>query len=126
MRQTRFFKCTHCGNIAELVNDSGAPLVCCGENMQELIANTVEASKEKHIPVVVVEDERVSVTVGAAEHPMIETHYIEWIYLETENGSQRKFLSPGDAPNAVFTVIDDKPLAVYAYCNIHGLWKKEL
>lgn len=122
----KFYICNHCGNLVEVINDSGVPMVCCGEKMSEITANTVEASQEKHIPVVTVNGNEVEVKVGEAAHPMVEEHSILWIYLQTENGSQRKALKPGDAPEAKFTLNNDRAVAVYAYCNLHGLWKKEL
>lgn len=123
---SKFRICRHCGNLVGMIHDSGVPMICCGEPMAELEANTVEASVEKHLPVVSVDGDRISVSVGSAAHPMVEEHYIQWIYLQTEHGGQRKALNPGDAPEAVFTVTDDKPVAVFAYCNLHGLWKTEL
>ena len=118
--------CSQCGNIVYKVKDSKVPVFCCGKPMNELTANTVEASVEKHLPVVEVEDNVVRVTVGAVEHPMAEEHFIEWIYLETENGGQYKKLTPGQVPAAVFTVTGDKAVAAYAYCNLHGLWKTDI
>ena len=87
---------------------------------------TVEASGEKHLPVVTVEDGAVHVNVGSVDHPMIPEHYIEWVYVQTENGGQRKALKPGDAPSVSFCLGDDKAVAVYAYCNLHGLWMTEV
>lgn len=124
--EKKFYICRHCGNIAGMINDAGVPLVCCGEKMDVLTANTVDASQEKHVPAVTVEGNEVIVNVGTVAHPMIPEHSILWIYLETENGGQRKVLKPGDAPEAKFTVTNDKPIAVYAYCNLHGLWKTNL
>lgn len=124
--KTNFYICNKCGNIVEKIHDSGAPLVCCGEKMTRIEAGVVEASREKHIPVVKVEGSIVSVDVGSVEHPMAEEHSILWIYLETDKGGYRKHLKPGEAPKAVFTVTDEKPVAVYAYCNLHGLWKAEI
>jgi superoxide reductase len=105
-----------------MIHSSGVSIVCCGEDMQELKANTVDASTEKHVPVVTVNGNTVTVKVGAVDHPMVAEHYIEWIYLQTEKGNQRKCLNPGDAPVATFTLVDDKPVAAYEYCNLHGLW----
>lgn len=124
--KAKFYICPHCGNIVEKVKDSGVPVVCCGQKMQELVPNTVEASGEKHIPVVKYENGVVTVNVGSVEHPMADVHYIEWIYLETEKGGQRKNLNPREAPAVSFQVGDDKPVAVYAYCNLHGLWMTEV
>jgi superoxide reductase len=122
----RFFRCKHCGNIATKILDSGVALVCCGEEMEEMTANTVDASKEKHVPAVSVVGNIVKVEVGSAPHPMEEKHYIMWIYLQTKKGGQRKCLSPGEEPKAVFSLEDDELVAVYEYCNIHGLWKTEV
>lgn len=123
---TRFFICKHCGNIIGMIRSSGAKVSCCGEEMTELVANTVEASHEKHIPVVTVEGDTVTVKVGSVPHPMLEEHYIMWVYLQSEKGGQRKCLKPGDEPVVSFKVIDDKPIAVYEYCNLHGLWKADI
>ncbi|MBN7774190.1 desulfoferrodoxin family protein [Clostridium aminobutyricum] len=127
MSDKKFFVCKHCGNLVELIHDSGVSMVCCGDPMTELVANTVEASVEKHIPVVTVEGNKITAKVGSVEHPMVDEHYIEWIYLQTEKGGQRKNLLPGEAPEASFLVVDDeKPVVVFAYCNLHGLWKAEV
>jgi len=122
----KFYICKHCGNVIEIIRDTGVPIVCCGENMEELVPNTVEASGEKHKPVVEVSGDRVKVSVGSVEHPMLEEHSIEWILLETEKGSRRKTLEPGEVPSAEFVIIDDKPKAAYAFCNLHGLWMTEI
>lgn len=123
---TKFYKCSHCGNVIEKVKDVGVPVVCCGEKMEELVPNTVEASNEKHVPVVKVENDRVYVDVGSVSHPMEEKHWIEWVCVETESGLLRKNLKPGDEPKLSFSLGGEKALAVYAYCNLHGLWKTEL
>jgi len=126
MKNTKFYSCPDCGLIIEAIHDSGIAPSCCGMKMDELVPNTVEASGEKHIPAVTVEGSTVTVNVGSVDHPMQDVHYIEWVQLVTERGSQRKHLRPGEAPKVVFKLEDDKPLAVYAYCNLHGLWKTEL
>ena len=126
MRNTKFYICPHCRNIAEMVYDTDIPLHCCGDKMNELLPGTVEASTEKHIPEVKVLEDRVDVNVGSVDHPMVEVHWIEWVQLVSDKGSYRKQLNPGEAPNVKFLLGDEKPLAVYAYCNLHGLWKKEL
>ena len=126
MRNTKFYICAHCRNTVEMVYDTDIKLFCCGDEMQELIPNTVEASGEKHIPAVTVGDNIVEVNVGSVDHPMEEIHWIEWVQLVTDRGSQRKYLNPGEAPNVRFALDGEKPLAVYAYCNLHGLWKTEL
>ncbi len=126
MKETKFYICKHCGNLVGMINDAGVPMMCCGEKMTRLEAGVVEASREKHIPVVEVKDHRVEVCVGSVEHPMAEEHNIAWVYLLTDQGGQRKNLVLGAAPKAVFALADEKPVAVYAYCNLHGLWKQEL
>lgn len=120
---TKFFICRHCGNLVEAVHNSGVPMMCCGEKMQALEPNTVEASGEKHLPVAKYENGVLTVNVGSVDHPMVEEHLIQWIYVETENGGLRKDLKAGDKPAAVFHLGEEKPVAVYAYCNLHGLWK---
>ena len=122
----KFYICRHCGNLVGMVHDSGVPIVCCGEKMQPLVPNIVEASGEKHLPAVTMEDGVLHVRVGSVEHPMLPEHYIQWIYVMTENGGQRRALKPGDAPEASFCLGGDKAVAVYAYCNLHGLWMTQL
>ena len=122
----RFVICKHCGNIAGLVCNKGVPMTCCGEQMTELVPNTVEASVEKHLPVAVFAGGSLNVEIGSVEHPMEEAHKISFVYVETERGGQRKCLEASDVPKVSFSFVDDKPIAVYAYCNIHGLWKTEL
>lgn len=122
----KFYICRHCGNLVGMVHDSGVPIVCCGEKMQPLVPNTVEASGEKHLPAVTMEDGVLHVRVGSVEHPMLPEHYIQWIYVMMENGGQRRALKPGDAPEASFCLGGDKAVAVYAYCNLHGLWMTQL
>lgn len=101
-------------------------MVCCGEEMQEIIAGTSDGAREKHLPVIAVNGRKVTVTIGEVEHPMLEKHYIEWIAIETKQGAQRKVLVPGQAPTVEFALTDDDSLiAAYAYCNLHGLWKTE-
>ena len=126
MKNTKFYICPHCGNIVEMVHNAGPKPFCCGQRMQELVPNTVEASGEKHIPAVKVENGVVEVNVGSVDHPMEEVHWIEWVQLVTDKGSCRKWLNPGEAPKVSFLLGEEKPLAVYAYCNLHGLWKTEL
>lgn len=123
----KFLLCRRCGNLIEMINDSGVTPICCGTDMNELTPNSVEAATEKHIPVVEIEDSIVKVTVGSILHPMEEAHYIEWIYLETTEGVKRKKLQPNDNPIAEFALLDgEKVINAYAYCNLHGLWLKEL
>ena len=121
--EPKIFYCKHCGNIIVHLKSSGVNVVCCDEPMTALVANTVEASVEKHIPVVTVDGEKVHVAVGSEEHPMIEKHYIQWIMVVTEKGFQVKHLNWTDKPEACFCVCkSDKIVGAYAYCNIHGLW----
>jgi superoxide reductase len=122
MNNQKFFRCKHCGNFIGLINNAGVPMVCCGEEMVELVPNTVEASQEKHIPFVTLEGNTMTVQIGSVLHPSTEEHYIDFIYVQTEHGGQRKSIKPGDNPIAVFKFVDDKPLEVFAYCNLHGLW----
>jgi superoxide reductase len=127
MIKQKFLICKHCGNMVAYVKESGVPIICCGEEMTELIPGTTDASKEKHVPVISVDGNIVTVTVGSIEHPMLPEHYIEWISLQTEQGNQRKELKPGDKPIAVFALADgDTVIAAYEYCNLHSLWKKEV
>lgn len=126
MKEIKFYICEHCGNIVGMVNDAGVPLMCCGQKMKQLVPGEVEASAEKHIPVVTLEDNVVKVTVGSVEHPMTEEHSIKWVYLQTDRGGQRKCLDAGDAPTVSFALCDETPVAVYAYCNLHGLWKANI
>ena len=127
MNETRFFICEHCGNIVGLIKSAGVPIKCCGQNMTELIPGTTDAALEKHVPVVNVENNTVFVKVGEVAHPMVEEHYIQWVYLQTNKGGQRKNLNPGEAPEITFALTEDeKPVAVYEYCNLHGLWKADI
>ena len=122
----RFFICEHCGNIIAMVKDKGVPVMCCGQKMTELIPGTTDAAVEKHVPVFTVEGNKVLVTVGEVEHPMTPEHYIEWVSLQTKFGNQRKPLQPGQEPKVCFAICEgDEVQAVYAYCNLHGLWKAE-
>lgn len=123
----KFAICNHCGNIVTFVQDAGVKLVCCGEKMTELTANTTDAAQEKHVPVVEVNGQEVKVTVGSTLHPMTEAHLIQWVALETKEGVQIKHLTHEQAPVATFAITaGDAPVAAYEYCNLHGLWKKEL
>ena len=126
MSEIKFFVCEHCGNLIGMINDAGVPMMCCGQKMTKLEPGTVDASHEKHIPVVTVEGNTVKVEIGSVEHPMTEEHSILWIYLETDKGISRKHIAPGEKPEAEFLLNGEKPIAVYAYCNLHGLWKTEL
>lgn len=117
------YKCEVCGNIVEVVHSSSGTLVCCNQPMKLMIENTVDAAKEKHVPVIEKVDGGVLVKVGAVDHPMIDNHYIEWIEVHTENKVYRKFLKPGEKPEALFKLDEDVKL-VREYCNLHGLWAR--
>lgn len=123
----KFYRCEHCGNIIAYVKPSGVSVICCGEKMKELIPGTVDASLEKHVPVITVDSNNknsIKVSVGAVAHPMGDDHYIEWISLQTREGNQRKELKPGMEPSVEFMICDsDEVVAAFAYCNLHGLWK---
>ena len=122
---TKCYKCNHCGNVIEKLVDKNVPVVCCGEKMVELIPNTVDASNEKHVPVVTrIDDYKIKVEVGSVAHPMLPEHHIAFIYVETENGGVKVNLK--DKPEAEICTYPEKPIAVYEYCNLHGLWKTEL
>ena len=123
----KFFKCSVCGKIIGIIENKGPIVVCCGKKMEELVANTTEASVEKHIPAVEINDNKVKVQVGSTLHPMTEEHHISWVYLETNQGGQRKSLEIDKDPIVEFALTEDeKVIEVYAYCNLHGLWKVEL
>ena len=109
--KAKFYICEHCGNLVTTIHNAGVPLVCCGE---------------KHLPVAELSGSTLTVTVGAVEHPMVDVHHIQWLFVETENGRQLRYLTPGQAPKAVFELGSEKPVAVYAYCNLHGLWMTKL
>lgn len=126
VKELKFFICKHCGNVVTFIHESGAPLSCCGEQMTQITPNTVDAVVEKHVPAVTVDGETISAVVGSVEHPMVPEHFIQWICLETNQGTHIKYLAPGEKPKAVFKVVDETPIAVYEYCNLHGLWKSEL
>jgi superoxide reductase len=116
------YKCEICGNIVEVLHGGAGELVCCGQPMNLMTENTVDAAKEKHVPVVEKTQNGFFVKVGSVAHPMEEKHYIEWIELIADGVAYRKFLSPGQAPEASFCVDADQVTA-REYCNIHGLWK---
>ena len=127
IKPQRFFKCKHCGNIAELIFDSGVRIVCCGEKMQELIPNTTDAANEKHVPVITVYNNEITVTIGSVLHPSLPEHNIEWIYLQTDKGFYRKTIGANNKPETKFLLSEDeKPITAYGYCNLHGLWKKDI
>ena len=120
----KYFICEHCGNIVQMVKDKGVPLMCCGQKMTELVPGTSDGAADKHVPVWSVQDGVVTVKVGSAVHPMAEVHYIEWVSVETGKGFHHAELAPGEAPEAKFVLAEGEEVqAVYAYCNLHGLWK---
>ena len=123
MKEVKFYKCPVCGNIVELIEGDIKRTKCCGQEMELLVANTVDAAVEKHVPVYEVVDNELVVTVGEVEHPMSEEHYIMWVLLVTDNRSYRVELKPNDKPVVKLPYVDNSTL--YAYCNIHGLWKSE-
>ena len=126
MCENKFYVCEHCGNMVGMIHDAGVPMMCCGQKMTKLEPGVVEASHEKHIPVVTREGDTVKVTVGSVNHPMAEEHHIAWVYLQTCRGGQRKCLKVGSDPVVTFALCDETPVAVYAYCNLHGLWKADV
>ena len=122
--EQKFYICKHCGNIIAKVKNTGVPVICCGEPMSEIVPGTTDAAVEKHVPVWMVENGIVHVKVGSVEHPMLPEHYIEWVSLHTKQGNQRKELHPGEKPEVCFALCEgDEVEAVYAYCNLHSLWK---
>ena len=122
----KFYRCPVCGNIIIKAHDSGVPVQCCGQKMEEIIPGVSDGAAEKHVPEVKVDGKVVRVQVGSVEHPMAEVHWIEWITLESKEGVQTKHLVPGQKPYAEFVLSeDDEPIAVYEYCNLHGLWKAD-
>lgn len=124
--ELQFRICSVCGNMVAVINDSGVPIICCGQEMDAVDANTTDASVEKHVPQIEQDGNTVRIRVGEAAHPMTEQHYIQWIAIQTKFGNQRKVLSPTDAPEAQFALCDgDEIVAAYAYCNLHGLWVNE-
>ena len=123
----KFLLCKRCGNLIEMINDSGVTPICCGADMEVLNANSIEAATEKHIPVIDFESNIAHVRVGEVLHPMEEAHYIKWIYLETNKGIKRVNLNPGNNPEAYFALTEDEEITrAFAYCNLHGLWVKEM
>lgn len=122
----KFYRCNKCGNFVGLIKEGAGQLVCCGEPMEEVKANIVDAATEKHVPVLDFKNGILHVKVGSTEHPMTDKHYIEWIYIKCDGFAQRKIFTPEMKPEADFCVKDVKNIEVYAYCNLHGLWKAEV
>lgn len=120
----KIFKCNKCGNMVELLEDGKGTLTCCGEEMVEVVANTVDASKEKHVPFTDIEDDAVYVKIGEVDHPMTEEHYIMWVAACYDDSILKYYFKPGEVAEAVFDY--EEGMKIYAYCNLHGLWMKEL
>jgi superoxide reductase len=119
----KFYQCNHCKQIAVKELDRGVKLFCCGEAMSELVPNTHDGAGEKHVPVVTIEGNKVSVNVGAVDHPMLDVHYIMFIAIETTQGHYVKHLQPGEAPHAEFCLAEGEEFVkAYEYCNLHSLW----
>lgn len=121
-KKLQIYKCEVCGNIVEMLHEGAGELVCCNEPMKLFEENTVDAAKEKHVPVMEKTAEGTKVKVGSVAHPMEEKHYIEWIEIIADGKAYRQFLNPGDAPEATFNIEAGK-VTVREYCNVHGLWK---
>ena len=121
-KKLEIYKCSVCANMVEVVHEGQGELVCCGQPMKLMVENTVDAAKEKHVPVIEKTADGIKVKVGAVAHPMEEKHYIVWIEIIVDGKAYRQFLKPGDAPEAVFKV-DGSQITVREYCNLHGLWK---
>lgn len=127
MEELMFFECKQCGNLVELIADSGMPMECCGEQMEELFPHTYDTGSEKHLPEVMISGNKVEVAIGMVPHPMTAEHYIEWTVLQTDHCVMRHQFKPGDEPKTTFMLNDGEiPIAVYEYCNVHGLWKTTL
>ena len=124
--ERKFFRCAICGQLVGVIQSGAGTLVCCGQPMSKLVPGASDAAKEKHIPVVTRDGDLIRVRVGSVEHPMINEHYIQWIYVYTEKGGYRRALQPGEAPEAVFCMGGEEPIAVYEYCSLHGLWMNAL
>jgi superoxide reductase len=123
-QKLEIYKCMACGNIIQVLHGGDGELVCCGEPMKKMTENTVDAAKEKHVPVIEKIEGGFKVKVGSVAHPMEEKHYIEWIELLADGRTYRQFLEPGMQPEAVFN-IQAESVTAREYCNLHGLWKGE-
>lgn len=126
MSEVKFYRCNHCGNIIQMIEDHQVVPVCCGEPMELLVANTSDGATEKHVPYVKMEDGVLHVQIGSVEHPMLPEHHIDWIYVQTSKGGQMKYLKVSEPPVAAFKLHDEEVVAVYEYCNLHGLWKLDM
>lgn len=123
--ELKFFKCNICHKVITMVNPTNVDTICCGQKMEEIRPNTTDGAVEKHVPVVEIKDNKVIVSIGSEAHPMVPEHYIQWIALHTNLGTQIKYLKPNNQPKICFKLCDNEQvIATYAYCNIHGLWKK--
>jgi len=123
-KRNEIYKCEICGNIVEVTHEGGGQLVCCGQPMELMEENTVDASREKHIPIIERNGDKIIVRVGSVPHPMEEKHFIEWIELIVDGVLYKKFLKPGEKPEAEFCIeINAKEIIAREYCNLHGLWK---
>ncbi|MCK5237429.1 MAG: desulfoferrodoxin [Deltaproteobacteria bacterium] len=125
-KKSDIYKCEECGNIVEVLHEGKCDPECCGKTMKVFEANTTDAAKEKHVPVITKNGDKVVITVGSTLHPMDEDHYIEWIELIVDDKTLRQDLSPGGEPMAVFKCLASTGIIVRAYCNLHGLWQSEL
>ncbi|MEM7816897.1 MAG: desulfoferrodoxin [Candidatus Aenigmatarchaeota archaeon] len=123
-KKLEIYKCNICGNIVEVLHEGSGTLVCCGVPMEKLNEKTVDVGKEKHVPVIEILKDSIKVKVGSVPHPMEEKHYIEWIELIVDDASYKKFLKPGEKPEAEFCVKGNK-IEAREYCNLHGLWKSK-
>lgn len=125
--KVKYFKCEICGNIIQEVCDSGRTVSCCGREMRQLYPNITDGDKEKHVPFLSLHGDLVRIQIGKLAHPMEKEHYIQWIDLVTNLGIHRRVLSPESLPLAEFVLTDNEKIeSIYAYCNIHGLWKKDI
>ncbi len=120
----KIYKCEKCGNMVEVLNDAKGVLTCCGDAMVGIVANTVDVAKEKHVPFTDIEDDVVYVKIGEVDHPMTDEHYIEWVAAVYDDSVLKYNFKSGEVPEAVFDY--EEGMVVYSYCNLHGLWKKEL
>ncbi len=120
----KFYRCKHCGNIITKIKDAGVRVVCCGEEMEELTLNSVDASNEKHLPVVSISNNLMNINIGSVNHPMSKEHLIEWIYIEYTNGGELIYLN--DVPYVIVNVLGREVKTIYSYCNLHGLWVKNI
>lgn len=124
IKQYQIYKCNICGNMVEVLYAGGGQLVCCGQPMEFLQGKNEDVGMEKHVPVVEKTERGIKVKVGSIPHPMEEIHFIQWIEVVTSKESFKKFLKPGDLPEAEFCLTEEEVILAREYCNLHGLWKK--